>query len=298
MFSQKETNKSINGCLDDIQRAVMLINDADSVIVGVGSGLSAAGGLNYVDPALTEKWYPEYYAMGLKSIIEIMANYWPNTVSQQPERFWGFWAKHIYHIRYEPEATKPYRDLFNLIGNKEHFIVSTNVDGQLEKAGFQKDKIFAPQGDYALFQCQRHCCDKVYDNRETIETMLYNMPNALEICTEGIPKCSCGDYLIPNLRCDELFVEAPHVQNMDDYSQFINSRYQQKLVFLELGVGFNTPGIIRLPFEQMTKVLPNATLIRINNTDIRTIEKISDKSIGIKYDLSDTLHEMVNGTPS
>ena len=297
MFSKIPITKSTENYSDKIQQAKAMIDQADGLVVGVGSGLSAAGGLNYADSRLVEKWYPEYYSMGLKSIIDIMANYWPTTASQQPERFWGFWAKHIYHIRYEPDATQPYCDLFKLIGKKEHFIVTTNVDGQLEKAGFQRDRIFSPQGDYALFQCQRHCCEKVYDNRKAIETMIEYMPNPFEIRTEDIPKCSCGAYLIPNLRCDDQFVEAPHMRNMDDYSQFINSRYQQKLVFLELGVGFNTPGIIRFPFEQMTRTLPNAMLIRINNTDIRTVEKIGDKAICFIEDLSRILHEMLNGTP-
>lgn len=298
MFSKIPITKSTGNYSDKIRRAKALIDKADALVVGVGSGLSAAGGLDYADPKLAEKWYPEYYSMGLKSIINIMANYWPNTVNQQPERFWGFWAKHIWHIRYEPEATRPYRDLFELVSSKDHFIVSTNVDGQLEKAGFPKDKIFAPQGDYSLFQCQRHCCDSVYDNREAIGSMLKNMPNALEIRTEDIPKCGCGAYLIPNLRCDDQFVETPHVRNMDDYSQFINTRYRQKVVFLELGVGFNTPGIIRFPFEQMTKTLPGAMLIRINNTDVRTIEKINDKAVCFIEDVSIILHEMLNGTPS
>ncbi len=296
MFSKIPTGGFIMTYLNEINKATAIIDNATAIVVGVGSGLSAAGGLNYADPKLGEKWYPEYFALGQKTIINIMSQYWPNTVSRNPERFWGFWARHIYHIRYEPNATKPYLDLINIIGNKEHFIVTTNVDGQLEKAGFKKDKIFAPQGDYALFQCQRHCCDKVYDNRKMIDSMINNMPNSFEIRTEDIPKCSCGEYLIPNLRCDDTFVEMPHMRNMDDYSQFINSHQAQKVVFLELGVGFNTPGIIRLPFEQMTKELSLATLIRINNTNIQTHPDIRDKTLCIKTDLSSILHEMISDT--
>ncbi len=297
MFSQSKTNKSTSGCLGNIQKATDLIKQADRILVGIGAGMSAAGGLDYANPKLAERWYPEYYKMGLTTIIDIMANYWPNTVSRQPERFWGFWAKHIFHIRYEPQATKPYLDLFKIIADKEHFIVTTNVDGQLEKAGFKKEEIFAPQGDYAFFQCAKHCCDEVYDNRHIIETMIRNMPNALEIRTADIPKClHCGAYLMPNLRCDENFAEAPHMGNRADYEDFINLHQNENLIFLELGVGFNTPGIIRIPFEQMTKALPNATLVRINTTDVRMATDVGGKAVCIASDVSAVLEEIYANT--
>lgn len=274
-----------------------LIQEADAVILGVGSGMTASGGLSYTDPMLVKKWYPEYYGLGKRSIFDIMGNYWPNTIDENnAARFWGFWARHIWHIRYAPDVLPPYKDLHELMSSKDYFIVSTNVDGQLEKAGFPKEKIFAPQGDYALFQCSKHCCDEVYDNRDLVENMVRNMPTVFEIRQEDVPKCPhCNGFLIPNLRCDDKFMEAPHIRNMKAYERFIDAGMGKSLVFLELGVGFNTPGIIRLPFEKMAISLERAVLIRINLDDIRTVYNVGEKGILLKGDITKVLRELVQG---
>jgi NAD-dependent SIR2 family protein deacetylase len=258
----------------------------------VGSGMTASGGLNYADRALAEKWYPEYYTAGKRSIIEIMSGFWPTDISERSvTAFWGFWARHIWHIRYEPEALPPYHDLFRLIGNKEYFICSTNVDGQLEKAGFNRRKIFAPQGDYALFQCAKPCSQDVVDNKEQIVAMLANMVSPVEICVDDIPRCPrCGGFMTPNLRCDHRFVGTPHVQNVQSYKKFLSDAYNKNLVLLELGVGFNTPGIIRYPFEAIALKYPNSTLIRINRYDDFVLDTIADKSVSIKQDVGNALH--------
>ncbi len=278
---------------DDVIRAKALIKNADALVIGVGSGLTAAGGLNYADPALAEKWYPEYAAQGQHSIMEIMGSFWPNTLQEKNATvFWGFWARHIWHIRYEANVLLPYVDLFTLAHSKDYFIVTTNVDGQLEKAGFPKDKIFAPQGDYALFQCSVPCSDAVYPNREMVQGMVAHMPTPFEIRPEA-PHCpKCGALMAPNLRCDHTFVEAPHMKNMGDYETFIKNRRNKRLVFLELGVGFNTPGIIRFPFEQMAGMLPKATLVRINRDDVRTMYDLGGQGIFLQSGLANVLQKL------
>jgi NAD-dependent SIR2 family protein deacetylase len=281
---------------DDIQKSSECIANADVLLIGVGSGLTASGGLSYSDPVLAQKWYPDYFEQGQKSIIEIMSNFWPNTINEKKAvRFWGFWAKHIWHIRYEPQALKPYLDLFSIANRKEYFICSTNVDGQLEKAGFEKNKIFAPQGDYALFQCSKPCSQDVYDNNKMITTMLENMVSPFEICHDDIPFCQkCGNYLIPNLRCDDTFVETPHLINAVAYKNFIQTSNNKKIVLFELGVGYNTPVIIRYPFEAIALKYPNATLIRINVTDADVSKEIIEKSISIQEDIGKVLSDILN----
>ena len=236
MFSRNRTSGYTNNYWDNVKRAAELVRNADCVLVGVGSGATAAGGLCYTDSALAEKWYPEYFAMGKKSIIEIMGDFWPITINERnAAAFWGFWAKHIYHIRYEPEALQPYRDLFQLIKEKRYFIVTTNVDGQLEKAGFDSSVIFAPQGDYALFQCKTPCCQEVFDNKAQIYAMVENMPSAFEVRASDIPCCPrCGGMVMPNLRCDNNFVETPHLRNTERYEQFLTYGVRENLMLWNL----------------------------------------------------------------
>lgn len=278
---------------NEIDKAKKLIKEANAMVIGVGSGLTAAGGLSYSDHKLVERWYPEYFKNGKRTILDIMGDFWPTTINKtNATKFWGFWANHIWHIRYESKALKPYIDLFSLVQEKDYFIVSTNVDGQLEKAGFPRARIFAPQGDYGLFQCSKHCCDNVFYNYNMIEDMINNMPNAFEVRGEDVPKCpNCGEFLIPNIRCDFNFVEAPHIKNVKDYEDFINNRRNKKMVLLELGVGFNTPGIIRFPFEKLTNTMSDVTLIRINRDDIRTAFEVNDNTICIQDDLKKVLVE-------
>lgn len=286
MFLQNATNKSTNEYWANIQTAARMIQTADRILVGVGSGMTAAGGLCYTDPDLTREWYPEYFSMGDKSIVEIMGRFWPTNINEQNALlFWGFWARHINHIRFEPGTLKPYQDLFQIIHDKEYFICSTNVDGQLEKAGFSSEKIFAPQGDYALLQCQKPCTQSVYQNEEIIKKMIDHMATPFEVRKEDIPRCpKCGRLLIPNLRCDHTFVEGIHIQNREAYETILKTSRSVKLVLLELGVGFNTPDIIRYPFDTVATRCPEATLIRVNRDDasaelgaeLRTISILND----------------------
>jgi NAD-dependent SIR2 family protein deacetylase len=281
---------------DNVQKTTESIINADKVLIGVGSGLTASGGLNYTDPSLAEKWYPEYFEQEKKSIIEIMSGFWPNTIHKRTATaFWGFWARHIYHIRYEPAALKPYIDLFSIVNKKDYFICSTNVDGQLEKAGFDKSLMFAPQGDYALFQCSTPCSQDVYNNKEMITTMLENMVSPFEIRSSDIPQCpKCGNYLIPNLRCDDTFIETPHLKNVENYKSFIQNAIEKNIVLLELGVGFNTPVIIRYPFEAIALQYPNAKLIRINIMKDTISKKIIGKSIFIQEDIGKVLSDILS----
>ena len=281
---------------DSVHRIAELLLNAECLLIGVGAGMTASGGLNYANPALAEKWYPEYFEQGKRSIIEIMGDFWPTTVNEKnASRFWGFWANHINHIRYEPEALGPYLDLYSIVKGKDYFICTTNVDGQLEKAGFNKNLIFSPQGDYALFQCAKPCSEEVYYNKKMIATMLENMVSPLEIRTTDIPHCpKCGSYLMPNLRCDNAFVEKPHLINTVPYKSFIENSYSKKIILFELGVGFNTPVIIRYPFEAITLKYPYANLIRINLADTDVSNKIIEKSICVQEDIGKVLTDILS----
>lgn len=292
MFSKKKTLKFTKTYWDNIGDAVELIKNADSIVIGAGSGLSASGGINYANEELAKKWFPKYYEMGLKSILEIQSVFWEIS-EKNILSYWGYWARHIQNIRYNMPVTKPYETLFELLKDKESFICSTNVDGQFEKAGFQKEKIFAPQGNYGLFQCSKPCTQDVYDNKEMIDRMINNMGESLRIRIEDIPRCSkCGEFLVPNLRVDNTFVQKPHLVNVSKYEKFVREAKDKRVVLLELGVGYNTPSIIRYPFENITNHYPYANLIRINLDCAEVPTEIEKKSISISDDIGKALSDI------
>lgn len=276
-----------------IAQASELIKNADYVLVGAGAGLSAAGGLNYSDPLLFKKWFPKLAAAGVNTIWEALTRNW-YMKDDNIKSFWAYWANHINKIHYETPTLTPYVQLYELLKKKKYYIISTNVDGQFEKAGFDQKDIFAPQGEYALFQCGVPCSDTVYPNKTYIDNMVLGMNHdTFEISEEDIPHCpNCGSYLVKNIRIDETFVEAPHVANVNNYLDFVDNSTDGKLVLLELGVGFNTPVIIRWPFEKITIQHPNATLIRMNIDHPEVPEELMDKNIMFNTDIAEVLNEI------
>jgi len=294
MFLKKKTFKFTKTYWDNIENTVELIKNADFKVIGAGSGLSASGGINYSDGELTKKWFAKYYEMGLKSILEIQSVFWELS-EENVLSYWGYWSRHIQNIRYNSPVTKPYETLFKLLKDKEYFICSTNVDGQFEKAGLSKEKIFAPQGEYALFQCSKPCTQDVYNNKEMIDKMINNMGESLGIRKEDIPKCpKCGEFLVPNLRVDNTFVQQPHFINISKYEKFVREAKDKRLVLLELGVGYNTPGIIRYPFENITNHYPYSNLIRINLDCAEVPTEIDEKSVSISDDIGKVLSDILN----
>lgn len=292
MCSRNRTTASTEAYWDKIQRVRRLLERAGRVLVGVGAGMSAAAGLNYADPALASKWFPEYCARGPRTLLEIQSRFW-RLDACRPEAYWGYWARHIWHIRYEPGALAPYRDLFELMRGREFFICSTNVDGQLEKAGFPRERIFAPQGDYQYFQCSRPCGSRLYPNRELVETMIANMHNAFDIRKEDVPLCPrCGAPLVPNLRCDATFVEEPHLWNREDYRRFADGCRDQDTLLLELGVGYNTPVIIRYPFEEMALRCPRSALVRVNTACADTPAELCGRGVPLREDIKQVLSDL------
>lgn len=288
--------KSIGNCSDSLALARQWLDRADPIVVGAGAGLSASGGLNYGDAELVRSWFPEYYAQGARHLMEIAGVYW-QIQGRKEELFWGYWARHILHIRYETPLLKPYADLARLMEGRDCFVITTNADGQFFKA-LPRERIFAPQGGYGWLQCETPCCDALYDSEPYVRQMAENMPNALEIRTEDIPRCPrCGARLVPNLRMDDTFVETPHLWNLPDYQQFLEQGKRGRMLLLELGVGFNTPVFIRYPFEAMAKEYPDTRLIRINLTEPGLPEGLEGKALSFAADIGQVIAALLKGKP-
>lgn len=234
---------------DQIDRAAKNIRNTDCVIIGAGAGASTAAGIQYGGKRFTDnfaefiKKYGEYYMTDMYA-----AGFYPYP---SEEAKWGYWSKHALMNRFDPPALPLYTELYDLVKNKEYFVLTTNVDHQFYKAGFDEKRIFATQGDYGKIQCQKACHSKTYDAKDLFRKMDKARRDCL-IPSELVPKCPvCGGNMAMNLRCDNYFVEdeAWH-EAADRYACFLEQNKDKKVVLLELGVGFNTPIIIRFPFER------------------------------------------------
>ena len=185
-------------------------------------------------------------------------------------------------------------DLARLLRGRDWFIASTNADGQARKLGLDEARIYTPQGDYALFQCALPCREQVYDNRAFVDAMLAPLGEGdTLIREEDVPRCPhCGRFLVPNLRKDEHFVDALHREGYPRYRDFLERAAGGRLLLLELGVGFNTPGIIRYPFEHLTEKFPAVRLARINLTQAAVPPRLGDRALGLACDIGATLRRL------
>ncbi len=258
--------------------------------MGAGAGLSTAAGLAYDGKRFKTNFRDFESKYGFHDMYS-GGFYQYKTL----EEYWAYWSKYIYINRYEEnlEQNDLYTKLFNLIKNKDYFVITTNVDHQFQKAGFDKKRLFYTQGDYGLFQCSTPCCNKTFNNEKAIKEMVKKQKD-FKIPTELIPKCPvCHKPMAMNLRCDEKFVQDDEwYKAADRYNDFIRRHKNLHTLYLELGVGFNTPGIIKYPFWQMTAQNEKAVYACINKTEAISPNEIKNKSILIKTDLYNTISAM------
>lgn len=209
------------------------------------------------------------------------------------EEKWAYWSRHIYYNRYDQPAGKTYLDLYRLVRDQPYFVLTTNVDHQFWLAGFDNRRIFATQGDYGLFQCAGACHKTLYDNEAQVREMIARQKDC-RIPTELVPKCPvCGGEMEVNLRCDGNFVEDGAWERASvRYREFLRENMGRRVVFLELGVGMNTPGIIKFPFWQMTARWPQAFYICVNLDQAWAPEEIRDCSLCLNGDLSRILEKL------
>lgn len=257
------------------------IDSADYILLGGGSGLSAAAGLTYSGDRFTDHFGSFIEKYGFKDLYS--SSFYP---FQTEEERWAYWAKHISLNRYEVGATPLYQELFRLVQDKKYFVISTNVESQFVKAGFPSEKVFEIQGDYSYLQCEKACHNTLYYNESLVKEMLDQMIDC-KIPSFLVPACPiCGGTMDVNLRKNQFFVQDNNWYVSEaSYLQFLNESDGRKAVFLELGVGYNTPGIIRYPFEKMTYSNQNATLIRINKHDLKGFKETEERTIAFSEDM-------------
>ena len=287
MFSRMKITASTGNYSDNTKRLKKALNECDAVVIGAGAGLSTSAGFVYSGERF-DKYFSDFgKKYGFRDMYS--GGFYPY---QTKEEFWAYWSRYIFVNRYT-DAPKPvYNELFELVKDKDYFVITTNVDHCFQKAGFDKKRLFYTQGDYGLFQCSVPCHNKTYENEEIIRRMVKEQKD-MRIPTELVPKCPvCGEPMMMNLRSDDTFVEDEGWHEAAArYENFLRTR-KGKVLFLELGVGYNTPVIIKYPFWQMTAKDPDATYACINYGEAVTPEEIADRSICIDGDIGEAIEKL------
>ena len=275
-------------CSAQIGRLRKALDNADAVVIGAGSGLSAAAGFSYSGERF-ERHFSDFAAKyGFHDMYS--GGFYPFPTK---EEFWAYWSRYILINRYQ-DAPKPvYDDLLRLVRDKDCFVITTNVDHCFQKAGFDKKRLFYTQGDYGLFQCSGPCCQQTFDNESVVREMAERQRDG-KIPAELLPVCPrCGRPLTMNLRCDDKFVEDEgwHAA-AERYENFLRTRAGQKILFLELGVGYNTPVIIKYPFWRMTAQNPRAVYACVSLDGAEAPGQIEERSICIDRDIGAVLRAL------
>ena len=304
MFSKMWTKKSTSGSSASLERLREALRQADTVILGAGSGLSTSAGFTYAGERFQTYFSDFASKYGFSDMYT--GGFYPY---ETLEEHWAYWSRYIYINRYQ-DAPKPvYDDLFALVKDKDYFVLTTNVDHCFQKAGFDKKRLFYTQGDYGLFQCSEPCCAETFDNeaavRQMVEAQGYTIapdgslvepkgPLKTRIPAELVPRCPhCGRPMSMNLRADSTFVEdAGWHAAAERYSEFLRRHAGTRVLFLELGVGYNTPGIIKYPFWRMTAKNPEAVYACINAEAPVIPPEIAKQAIGIQGDIGAALRQL------
>ncbi len=289
MFLRISTDKSTKNFSDKINRVKDLLKSADAVVIGAGAGLSTSAGFEYSGERF-EKYFSDFAEKyGITDMYS--GGFYPY---QTLEEYWAWWSRQIYCNRYI-DAPKPlYQKLLSLVKDKDYFVITTNVDHCFQKSGFDKQRLFYMQGDYGLFQCSEPCCQKTYDNEELVLKMVQLQKN-MKIPSELVPYCpNCGQPMTTNLRCDDSFVQDEGwYKAKNRYDDFIRRHEGLKTVFLELGVGNNTPIWIKYPFQKMTAQNPNASYVCVNLGCAYAPPEIKDQSVCIDSDILTVIDKLL-----
>ena len=292
---------------EQIQKANRVIRDAEAILIGAGAGLSTGAGFTYSGERFTRYFADAERRYGFHDMYSGGFYSYPS-----PEAMWAVWSRNIYVNRYMDPPKDTYQQLLNLVREKDYFVLTTNVDHCFQKAGFDKDRLFYTQGDYGLFQCSKPCHQKTYDNVNTIRQMVLSQgftidengnlcppkqgTPALEVPGELIAHCPvCGRPMGLNLRSDDTFVEDEDWHRAAErYSAFVDRHAEGRIIYLEIGVGYNTPGIIKYPFWRLTWQNDHAEYIVLNAEEQPVPKDIENRTIQLIGDSDEIIREITS----
>lgn len=289
MFSRIPITKSTEAYSDKISRLKEKIKKVDAVLIGAGAGLSASSGFDYSGERFEKNFADFHKKYGITDMYS--GGFYP---FKTLEEYWAWWSRHIFINRYTEDVGKPYTDLLKLVKDKNYFVLTTNVDHQFQKAGFPKERLFYTQGDYGLWQCSNACHSKTYDNETAVREMIDSQKD-MKIPAHLVPKCPvCSAPMTMNLRCDDKFVQdSGWYEAASRYKDFVSRYKDSHILFLELGVGFNTPVIIKYPFLQMTANNQKAVYACLNLGEAHCPKEIESRSVCIDGDIGKVLEDLI-----
>ena len=288
MFSRTSIMKSTGNYWAQIEKLKKALDDVDVVVVGAGAGLSTSAGFIYSGERFKKNFSDFEEKYGFHDMYSgAFCQY------DSPEEHWAYWSRFITVNRYVDSPKPVYEEILKLLENKDYFVITTNVDHCFQKAGFDKKRLFYTQGDYGLFQCSEPCCQETFENEDIIRQMMEQQTD-MRVSYELLPVCPhCGKAMTMNLRSDGRFVEDEGWHRAAErYENFLRTRKNMPILFLELGVGYNTPGIIKYPFWQMTAENPKATYACINYGEAVCPGGIKRQAICIDGDIGKVLKDL------
>lgn len=288
MISRMRAIGSAGTYPEQIERVKEELESADAVVIGAGAGLSASAGFVYNGERFRQNFFDFEARYGFHDMYS--GGFYPY---KAPEEYWAYWSRYIFINRYTDAPKHVYDDLLRLVKDKNYFVITTNVDHCFQKAGFDKKRLFYTQGDYGLFQCSEPCSRETFENRDIIKAML-EQQRGRKIPSELLPTCPrCGKPLTMNLRSDNRFVEDEGWHKAArGYELFIRRHRNMRTLFLELGVGYNTPGIIKYPFWQMTANNPKAAYVCVNFNEAAGPKEIDRQAVYLKADVGMVLNDL------
>ena len=276
---------------NELRQLRQAISSADAVMIGAGAGLSASAGFSYAGERF-EKYFSDFrMRYGFEDMYT--GGFFPYRTL---EEYWSYWSRFVWINRYHDAPKQVYADVLSLVKDKEYFVLTTNVDHCFQKAGVNKDRLFYTQGDYGLFQCSVPCHDATYDNERAIRQMVAQQED-MHVSSALIPRCPrCGKPMTMNLRSDDRFVEDEGWRRAAaKYELFLEQYRDKRILFLELGVGYNTPVIIKYPFWQMTMSNPAAFYVCINNGQAVCPSEITEQSLCLNEDIGSVVRALLKG---
>lgn len=272
-----------------IQKLKEEIENSEYILIGAGAGLSTSAGFLYDGKRFEDNFKDYIKKYGFTDMYSAGFYNFPTL-----EEYWAYFSLYVYINRFDIEENETYLNLYNIVKNKNYFVITTNVDGRFIDSKFDKDKIFAVQGDFSLFQCSKPCRQETFYNEKYIREMI-KYKKEMKIPTELIPKCPyCGRNMSMNLRADSTFVQDKNWDKQKSkYENFLKNSNNSKILFLELGVGFNTPSIIKYNFWRMTLNNKKSVYASINLGECYSASDIEERSICIDADISEVLKKLI-----